>query len=295
MTLLEKKISLLKHKDDPDWLKGSDFLDFAENSDDNNDVLLYYNDSDNYKDSVFICSVLVKDDKINSFNQPSNWIFENGWNWWTMYAGQKCSKVTPKESEDVEPIYFVRSFDGRTDSENKHYLDLYQKVSHILDIHYVPHKSAYCLYDELGDLIEVVKYVKTPTCEYMTIKQKYLNIYLHACGLTLVKYFDCMRLGGNDIVWDWNREQLNNTDFNMSIGTTKDSIFLRGFKIIQKKPLLETPKQYADFLIYDFKNGEQKTYSCNPDGLCNYFNWKDNDYPHGLSAAFFNADVLTII
>ena len=292
MTLLEKKILLLKHKGDPNWLNGDDCLNFVDSSDNDTDVLLYYNDDGNYRDSAFICSALVKDDKKDCFNQPSNWIFENGWNWWTIYNGKKCSKVISKEFEDVEPIYFVRYFDGRTDAENKTYLDVYQKVLHILDLHYVPHKNAYCLYDDLGGLIEVIKYVKNSTYEYMTIKQKYLNIYLHACGLTLVKFFDFMRLGKEDVVLDWNVKNVDKDGFKFAIGKAENSLYLRGIKIIKKDPLAEEIKQYVDFLIYDFKNEKQRVYSCAPSGLCNYFNWNTNDYPHDLSVAFFNADVL---
>ena len=44
MTLLEKKILLLKHKGDPNWLNGDDCLNFVDSSDNDTDVLLYYND-----------------------------------------------------------------------------------------------------------------------------------------------------------------------------------------------------------------------------------------------------------
>lgn len=293
MTILEKRFSILKHKDDPEWLNGLDCIVFIDNSDDDNDVLLYYNDNGDYKDYFYMCSVLIKDDKVDSFSQPSSWVFDTGWDWYTFYDGKQCSKVVSKDLGDVEPIYFVRNFDGRTESEHKKYLDVYQKILHILDLHYVPHKDAYCLYNELGDLVEVIKYVKTPNYEYMTIKQKYLNIYLHACGLTLVKFFDCMRSSKIDITVKWDRTEYKKNGFRVTIGRAEDAAFLTGFKIFPKQTLEKEKQQYADFLIYDFKNKKQRMYSCAPSGLCNYFNWETNDYPHDLSAAFFNADVLT--
>jgi hypothetical protein len=291
MNMLEKNVAMLKRKGDADWLEGGDFIQFLEECDSRDDVLMYFNSLGDYKDSVFITSVFLKDEKKENFKSPSNWVFENGWDWYEYHNGKKVSRVIPKEQDDVEPFYFIRSFDGRTEMEGKTYTDVYQKVIHILDLHFVPHKKAYCLYDDLGDIVEVIKYEETPNYKYMAIKRKYLNIYLHACGLTLIKYFDCMRRGKDGFV-DWKRTEVDKNGLKFTIGRDKDCLSMWGIKIVVKDPVVEEEEQYAEFKIYDFKNQKEIIYSCDPKGYCSYFNWNENDLPHDLAPAYFRPEVL---
>ena len=76
--------------------------------------------------------------------------------------------------------------------------------------------------------------------------------------------------------------------------------FLRGFQIIRcKKPREELllklrgkePREYASFIILDWKHSIEQEWTSDPKQIGNYF--VDSDYPYGTSPAFFRPDVLS--
>lgn len=301
MGKLEQEIAKIRNKSETplkDWLKKS--KDFLNNSDSNEEVLMYFSYVKDIYYTIIISGIFVKDDKTANFCHSGPFVQEYSWT----VVGQRES-VRPAfgdNENNFEPFCFIKCFDGRTEAEGKKYVEIYQKVTHLLDLHFVPHKNAYCLHDDLGDLIEVIKIHLIDEYNYITIKRKYLNFYLRLNNLTLVKLFECTRIDRIDEFSKWNldKEQFikeNGIDARAVI--QGNAAFIIGHKIVEKhvSPLHIyeelSPKKYETFKIYNRRDKNIIDCSCDPKGLSNYFNMKDNKLPHELSTVFFKLEVLS--
>ena len=207
------------------------------------------------------------------------------------------------------PIFFKR-FD--MDSQEKSFIELNQKIEHLLDIYWLEDKRAYCRIDENGDYEEIftVEVDKKTQFTLYAIKQKDLDFYLFLTNSVLIRVFDLDKIHDT---WD---HHINDKRISDSYRNNKNEIYLnrtkefekegkpvrswiRGFQIIRNKEKLskmrkilegKEDREYASFIIHDFKNKKIVEWSSNPKGLGNYF--VKNDLPFETSPAFFNTQVL---
>ena len=102
-----------------------------------------------------------------------------------------------KTLSEGEQIVFGRSFEG--DKTTKLYYELEQKISHVLDIHYISDRNAWCRLNQFGDIEEVAKITELkdlPNNEsgiIITIKRDILGEYTSVSEFSLCRMFDFMR------------------------------------------------------------------------------------------------------
>jgi len=207
------------------------------------------------------------------------------------------------------PIIFQRF---NMDYKEQLFIELNQKIEHLLDIYWLEDKGAYCKIDDNGDFEEIFTVETDIKNEFTlcTIKQKDLNFYLFLTNSVLVRVFDLDKIHDS---WDFH---VNYKRFADSYRNAKEEIFfnrtkaleengkpirgwIRGFQIIRNKEKLskmrkilegKEDRKYASFIIHDFKNKKIVEWSSNPKELGSYF--VKNDLPFGTSPGFFNPQVL---
>ena len=98
-----------------------------------------------------------------------------------------------------ETLIFLRSFEGF--DTDKNYYELLQKFAHIFNLHYVPHKRAYCELDENGDVRSVVRTINLPEWgaprggTVIVASRRYLDEYLLISDAIAMRAFDFTRYG----------------------------------------------------------------------------------------------------
>lgn len=184
-----------------------------------------------------------------------------------------------------------------------------QLISHVLDIHWVEEKHAWCKLNELGEIVPIANWIQQDNLTLCTLREEELDFYLFLADACLVRLFDVSRsldwgfsLSGNEL----EKRCIEEEHEIYAIRTLKgdpnkpSASFLRGVQIIRcKKPreelLLKLKgkelREYASFVIWDWKHGIEQEWTSNPEKIGNYF--VDSDYPFGTSPAFFKPDVLS--
>lgn len=212
-----------------------------------------------------------------------------------------------------EQIVFGRSFEGI--NNNQSYYELNQKIAHVLDIHFVPERKAWCKLDDHGDMLDVFKILEIddlPRNETGTIicaKKEVLSEYLGVENLTLIRMFDFTRYkSGNFSGWDNNRESVdfgNSASVYGSLSITPGvGSYSRGFQLIElslpiehivnrvwSRPVDEEAKKYCSYIAHDWKNKIITEISCDPTCLSNYFT--ESELPFEITPAFFKPEVLS--
>jgi len=270
---------------------------------------------------------------LNSFIVPANKLrkgyIEDLLNWnsalisYSYSYGYGYSKGKPKKeifkamSEGIgtktlmnsTPIIFHRYNIGYKEYP---FIELNQKIEHLLDIYWFGDKRAYCKLNDNGDFEEIFTIDKDIKNEFTlcTMKQKDLYFYLFLTNSILVRLFDFDKIFDS---WSFNdnykriKKTYKNTKEEIYFNRTKEleehgkpiRAWIRGFQIIRNKGKLskmrkilegKEDREYASFIINDFKNKKIVEWSSNPKELGNYF--VKNDLPFGTSPAFFKSQVL---
>jgi len=208
------------------------------------------------------------------------------------------------------PIIF-RRFNGHF--EEQPFIELNQKIEHLLDIYWLGNKRAYCKLNDTGDFEEIFTVDKDKENEFTlcTIKQENLNFYLFLTNSVLARVFDLNKIHDSwnsdvnykriaDSYRDAKREIFFNRTKVLEENGKPNSACIRGFQIIRNKEKLskmrkilegKEDREYASFIINDFKNKKIVEWSSNPKELGSYH--VKNDLPFGTSPAFFRSEVLS--
>ncbi len=210
-----------------------------------------------------------------------------------------------------EQIIFSRYFDG--DSSKHPYHELAQKITQILDIHFMSERDAWCKLNKFGDIEDVVKITKIDSTNrwdrgtIISMQKKALGKYAALTDSTLLRMFDFTRYKRGSFQ-GWNRgaekslEGSNNVFGRLVVepgyGSYARGIQIADIKIDKQKliktwgrPIDEDVKEYATYIAFDWKHSVTKEISCDPSGLGNYF--IKSDLPFGTSPAFFRPEVLS--
>lgn len=293
------------------WLKQKEFLQFLLDAS-IGEVPLYLSFQGTYIYSVLLTQNCLKGDYTDDLLQ---WQCapDSTWGVW-LKAGkeQNFSISLPFDSagskllKKATPITFLRSFEGKVGQ--KSYIEIYQLLTHLHDLHFVEEKNAYCLLNKDGDVEEIIKIHYTQEEILVTIKQDVLDFHLFLTKSVLLRLFD--RTLWRDAI-EKSREESKFTDSKNEIYVRRGIVFdndklplhswLRGFQIIRnhqprKKMIailagkdLEPPK-YEKFIAYNWKHKRVAECSCDPKELSNYF--VESDKPFEISPAFFKPEVL---
>ncbi len=293
------------------WLEFTDALAFLASTSTGN-VPVYASFKYFYLYSVIVPKKRLKDDYVADL-MKWNFGVSSGWGYGGSFKSTRLKIIPPLDHtsssilDGGEAIFFLRSV--YNDSES--YLELNQRMAHVLEIHQVEKQGAYCKVDEeTGDLVDIVTYSNNDEI-LCTIERDALDFYLYLTESVLVRVFDVTRWGGSFGGWHNNIKQATYTDkvnelyARRGLKITKDGAkeagYIRGIQIIRQqlsnKQLAREHsfvgrknKQYATFIAMDWKHDKTHECSCDPDKLGNYF--VASDLPYETSPAFFRPEVM---
>ena len=159
---LDPVLSLAKEPEDSDefnyWIQQKDIYPFLKKEILDKDIILYAS-----LPHVFIHAVLIPDTDLDnsSIQDLLKWNHSPDSSWSQVSSSEDSWIESPLSNSDSEllikgeQIIFERSFDG---DETKHnYYEINQKITHILDIHFMPERDAWCKLDRFGDFEDVKK------------------------------------------------------------------------------------------------------------------------------------------
>lgn len=210
-----------------------------------------------------------------------------------------------------EQIIFARSFQCIDNDET--YYELNQKISHSLDLHYVPERKSWCKLDSHGEVNEVIKVLKVSNAlkndegTIICAKRNIIGEYAGIEDMKLFRMFDFTRYKkGSFNGWGSSREKVafnENGIFGEINIVNYVGSYSRGFQLsdisVSKEKLIANiwghsddgiEKQYCSYIAQDWKNNEIKEISCNPNCLANYFT--ESDLPFEVTPVFFKPEVL---
>jgi hypothetical protein len=294
------------------WIEQQDFLGFLRAERQRDEVILYAGLTHCFLYGIAVPSSAVApvdvDDLMGwSCNPFSSWGLCHGYREGSserqMWIEPPLSSCGSKTLELGEQLLFIREFDGHRDDRT--YVELSQKVAHLLGLHLVPERSAYCRLDENGDVEEVVRIHKLKDGRVVTMTREDLDVLLLMLESSYVLLFDSTRFDpGNFTSWgDGPEEHVSLVEENLyyrgRANTGRES-YLRGFQVtapvindrLRRRLMWESPepKQYATFIAQDWKHDLVHECSCDPGQLGNYF--VESDLPFQTSPAFFRPEVL---
>ncbi|MFX1521448.1 MAG: hypothetical protein ACFFCD_16185 [Promethearchaeota archaeon] len=294
------------------WYSQEDSLHFLLNTTDN-DVPVYISGNNYFLYSFIVPLDKLKDDFVDDLLE---WNFIAGSGYGYGYSFSKNEPVpflsNPMENtgskvlDDSLPLFFLRNFHGYKEKES--YVEINQKISHVFDIHWVEEKHGWCKLNELGEVIPIANWIEQDDLTLCTLRKQELDFYLFLSNACLIRLFDVSRsldwsksAPGNDLEEICTEEEYEIFARRILIGNPSNpsASILRGFQIIRckeprEKLLLKLsgkePREYASFIIWDWKHQEEREWTSDPKKIGNYF--VESDYPFGTSPAFFKPDVL---
>ena len=188
-----------------------------------------------------------------------------------------------------------------------------QEFAHATGILWREEESAFCRLDENGDLEPVVSVTnpKDPKATtLLTCKREPLEQYLAASGRTLVRFFDFMMVR-REVFRSWNGaarerkieskhlfyDQCIHPDGHawtrgtqiLPVSTNREVLF----QSITETPSHRSGRQYASFIIQDWRNQRIVEVSTEPTATANYFTADDNSLPYEMSWACFRPEVVS--
>ncbi|WP_374345703.1 hypothetical protein [Phenylobacterium sp.] len=216
-----------------------------------------------------------------------------------------------KALRDATDLLFIRSFEGWK-GDGARYVELNQEYTHLNSIHWRHEYSAYCKYDENGDLEEDVSVTMRAAgsqLSLVTFGRKHLEEYLAISGCSLVRMFDFTLVRHDSFNgWPDGPEDIHDASDSLFYRQKAmgDAAYTRGVQIIRPNRSLEDTtstikdrwsgrkaKQYVEFTAYDWRNRLVKKVSTDPLATTNYFEANGNRLPFELSPAFFRPEVLS--
>lgn len=268
--------------------------------------------------NFFMYSVLVPEAALsgNYVDDLLSWNFmvSRGWGYGYFFENGKPQKIisapmgeaNSNTLRDRTPLIYLREFFGYPPGKET-YIELDQRIAHILDIHWVDSYNAYCNLNRLGDIQPVVEVSNTEQGFLVLADLRELDFYMYLTDSVLVRVFDVMKYKGGR----WDEENRREKIFHIKetpveihaklVLVNREQSYLRGFQIIRRQSPDEVmekilqgeepfPKQYATFIALDWKHREVRECSCSPDALASYF--EESDLPFQTTPAFFRPEVL---
>jgi hypothetical protein len=312
-----KKMSVVPARDSAafkEWLEQTETIQFLEQNTCETEFVVYAT-----LNHVLVQTVLVPSNQLNPLDMEDlqKWdLISDSWgiNYHlsgddpTVWITRPLESAGSKALMGGEKLVFSRCFEGYDDK--KSYIEFLQKVVLIFDLHFVPHKNAYCRLDKHGDLEEVIRITESPAKKgsfggrVVTVERRLLDDYMLLTNSVLVRLFDFTRFDPSNFSgWGDNRKKrkVTNEHFGYRI-TLQDEVgsYLRGVQIVRTPQTMaalhhrlthqDEERQYASFIAHDWKNGRISEISCGPGHTANYFT--KSDLPFEITPAFFRAEVL---
>ena len=298
------------------WLRAQGHLDVLRQNASDDEVILYASTR-----TTFIHAVITKESDVITPNyddllkwNSSPYRVRAGYSWTpeTGIIQMSFSETNPTPSTMKHPQNLV--FGRKLEDLNEPYqFQLLQEFEHATNILWREEHRAYCRIDENGDFEPVVSITNTDAPQKITLitcKREPLEQYLATTSNTLIRFFEFMMVQ-RESFRSWNggvtdKKIESNHFFYRQCIHPEGHAWTRGtqilpvttrtedlFQSITEIPSQRTGRQYASFIIHDWKNQKVHEVSTDPEHTANYFNTENNSLPHEISPAFFRAEVLS--
>ncbi|SFN56590.1 hypothetical protein SAMN05660284_01778 [Formivibrio citricus] len=252
------------------------------------------NDTDH--DGVMYCALVSKEKTEQAMQRPG-WdlmIGSGGPGFCKSYqSGEEITTYYTNLDYDFLRLILVRDFHGRKED----YIEILEEFRLFHNLYHDKKTGSFISFDEVGDEVEVIKVERNE----VKVRRRYLRSFLAARQMNLLLYFELTRhyKDKTNFSDDISNESLTYTIYSgdsYSDGYTSFSRIL-GKKLIQCETVekcgvwpFEQEKAYQDFIIGGDID-EPEMFSCDPDGLANYFG-ANPDAPHYLTPVFFRKEVM---
>jgi len=286
-----------------EWVKQDDTVDFINSDLLDKDIILYAAFPSTLIHCALVPLVPLTPDTINDLQSWDQTPY-SGWSVWSKPGGNDwieppLSSSGSKTLQNGEQILFVRSFDGVKGMGS--YIEVSQKLTQVLGLHYMKERSAWCKLDNKGDIDDVIKiHALTQSNdknwgEVVSVRYQELAKYCELTGTALVRMFDVDRIDHKNFTHWGNGEEQPVEDrgvFGRRLVMAGQASYFRGVQIheMQYEETGLKTKEYASFIAHDWKNNRIEELSCSPDSIDNYFT--KSDKPFEVTPAFFHPEVL---
>ena len=296
-----------------EWLKMTDALQFLEDNARDEEFVVYAGADFTYLHAVLVPRAAVEPPNVEdllgwNFNASSSWAV------WSSLGDQPdvglsapLSDCHSKSFVGGEQLVFTRYFEGMIG--NKSYFEILQKCVHLLGLHFMPERNAFCRLDNRGNIEEAIRFVESfgasnkVELSMVTFSRKLLEVYAALTDSAMVRTFDFTRFMPKNFA-GWGKGKVTSVtagDPLYRLHSEKSAAYMRGVQII--RPTISKPaassylfdgepeeKRYETFLAYDWKNKKLEEISCAPGATANYFT--KSDLPFEVTPAFFRPEVL---
>lgn len=218
--------------------------------------------------------------------------------------GEASSALHGCRSKTLEkgiPLLFRRGLERGVSA----YIEPHQSLTHTLDLHQAQYQGHWLRLSKLGELQPVICTDSTGPGWIATIERSALDEYMALSSSVIVRVFDVKKWRGDSVSWEGEQtSKLSNENdlvfAQVGAFASRDRLVVRGFDLIRLDPKAkkralqrlsgDEPREYATFVIHDWRNGRTVEWPADPEELGNYF--VESDLPHELSPAFFKPDVM---
>ena len=318
---IAQAINILEHNTDQEsqsdsWLRAEGHLNLLRQNAESNEVILYA-----VSRTSFIHAVITKESDVRpaDHNDLLEWDSSPfrgraGYSW-TLGSGTVQMEFSetnprPRTMKHSQNLVFGRRMEGLDEPDD---YELLQEFAHATGILWRDDQRAYCCIDENGDfdpIVSITKSVDRTKATLITCQLEPLEQYMAATGHTLVRFFDFTMVrqgafhswrGGvtdrkvesdhffyNQCIHPDGHAWTRGTQI-LPVTTARDQLF----QSIIEFPFQRTERQYATFVIHDWRNRKVHEASTDPAHSANYFNAENNSLPYETSPAFFRAEVLS--
>lgn len=295
------------------WLGLEDAFTFLEQDARSDWFTMYANAPHVFMNAVFAPSgKLTHPDPVDllrwNFNACGSWGINQGWNPDRLWLSSPLDDSESEAMRDGAQIVFARSFEGRSGDHN--YIEILQKFVHVLDLHFIAERNAYCSLDERGDLEEFIRVHKYERREdgfngcAVEIRRTMLDRYAVLTDMRLVRMFDFTRFASFSS-WEGpiSNEVRSHGTIYYRLHRQESASFTRGVQIEGLRcapedalreacPLKDDENRaYESFVALDLKNDKIGEISTAPGATANYFT--HSSLPFEMSPAFFRPEVLS--
>lgn len=207
-------------------------------------------------------------------------------------------------------LVFGRSFEGWS-GPDRSYFEVNQEYAHLAGIHWRPEQSAYCRFDDNGDLSDLVSvstHKNLDDVALVTFTWPTLEEYLGIAAYILVRMFDFTLLRrGHFSGWGDGPECITrvSNDLLYRQKIQGDAVYTRGVQIIRPRDARtisvqvskgrrgDSDRDHVTFIADDWRHKKVLVISTDPAATTNYFQAHENDLPFEVTPAFFRPEVLS--
>lgn len=189
------------------WLRQGEVFEFMRESIEIGEVVLYASMRGVFIHAVFVPGALVDPP---DHEDLKNWACNPYDSWSVRYDGSIAPPLSNSRSETLaqgEQVIFGRRFVG--EPELSDYIEISQQFIHVLDLHYLRSRSAWCRFDRHGEIEDVVRIVQfeEPHPHFsgiiVVVKRDALSDYLMPQDLRLLRMFEFKLYKESSYPLDW--------------------------------------------------------------------------------------------